>query len=362
MSSPFDDFRGPFGPDSGMREVIQLVKDLDNVTIPPLYDNVRSEVIHTRILPALQSQTVVTAEGSPIQVEVYEVPVSDSVKIPISDLFSGLITLLNKAVRDDSMWYGRGLAMMTKVFEVIKKSQWAGLKKKPPPFPTDVAADSRTTDVCMQPTHVVSPEQAADFAKLYAEKAPLGGMLFNCAEALLILGLGKDKQHQTVYAIALTVPKCWKEMPSNADYDLDAVVRLAHKRLCENCRYQAQVHGIQCLDPVANEVYDLYAASANMSVKHLEGWKTLCSCEGTIDVGTEGNFICPNVSCTMVWCREECFEADERHVYVCGGKFDGGKKLRSSRMYESDPPALLLLLFRAATSSGSKQQEKKSER
>ncbi len=36
------------------------------------------------------------------------------------------------------------------------------------------------------------------------------------------------------------------------------------------------------------------------------------------------------------WCREECFKADERHVYVCEGKFDGGKKLRSSMMYELD--------------------------
>ncbi|TDL27936.1 hypothetical protein BD410DRAFT_894076 [Rickenella mellea] len=399
MSSPFDNFRGLLGPKSGIGDVIQLVKDLGIATdVPPLYDIARSEVINAMLLPALQSHKVVTVEGSPIEVKAYEAPLSDSVTIPISDVFGGWlisVTMLNKQVRADSIWYERGLAMMAKIFQIIMESQPGAKKKRPHPFPTVVclflSADScftignsgfskkgsmYATYACSAPgpgrSDVTKSKltdiraryfvrYVADLAKVYYEKSPLDDRLFNCAEVLLILGLATVKHPQTIYLTALRVGECWKGMPSNGKYDLDKVIQSAHIRLCENCAYQAQVFGLQCHDPVTKEIYPLYAASANMSVKDLHGWKPVVQkadfavqilharCCGTANSATRPT----NDTAMSVkeFLNAETSSARSNRIFqICRNEnaYTGRQSIAPNRQ--------------AATSSGSKQQEKKSER
>ncbi|TDL27882.1 hypothetical protein BD410DRAFT_781797 [Rickenella mellea] len=367
MSTPFDGFRGAVGSDFGigMKDVIQLVKDQDVDIGFPTFDAVRPYAIHSLILPALENRTVLIGDGR------HELPLSCSVKAPVSDIFSALcwlfsVTRLNKIVRTDDGWYRRGLAMMTIIFKRIFES--LGITRAFPycvvvimsadscfsPDDSGIAHDGHLHAMfaCSLPATAIQGfdkpmliiirgksflKYAPEEARLYVERAPQGDRLFNCGEALAILSLTTVRPYQTIHVTAIRVEGVWAMIEEDPNCDLDAVVEFVHMRLCRNCRYQMQVNRIQCLDHVKKVVYPVNAASesANMGVQDLEGWRTLCSCENPVAIMGD-KVVCPQAECTMVWCSKECLDADEGHIQVCEGIFGRGKKLRTSRMLDRD--------------------------
>ncbi|TDL26864.1 hypothetical protein BD410DRAFT_472791 [Rickenella mellea] len=64
----------------------------------------------------------------------YELPLSKSVTVPITDIFNGLcwlasVTLLNAEVRSSPKWYSRRLAIFAKIFQTVKDWLLGGLEE-----------------------------------------------------------------------------------------------------------------------------------------------------------------------------------------------------------------------------------------